>query len=241
LRLLCDAAANSASSTTRHVAYEPSLQVDISRHIAHTVAEQVVSALNDRRIEIYLEPMVSALDETVVFHESLIRLRLEDGTLLRPASFLGTAESTGLVALLDQRVLELSIDRLVQDPKLQLSVNVSGATLHEVDWPARTKALLAVNPGIADRLIFEITETVAIADPDATRQIIKSLNALGVRVSMDDFGAGHTSFRNLRSLGFDFIKIDGAFIQNHSQSSDDRFFVRTLVDLARHIGVETIA
>ena len=230
-----------ASSTTRHVAYEPSLQVDIGRHMAHTVAEQVVSALNERRIEIYLEPMVNSQDGAVVFHESLIRLRLEDGTLLRPASFLATAESTGLVQLLDQRVMELSIDRMVRDPSLQLSVNVSGATLNDIDWPARTKALLAVNPGVAERLIIEITETVAISDPDATRRIIQSLNAMGVRVAMDDFGAGHTSFRNLRSLGFDFIKIDGAFIQNLSQSGDDRFFVRTLVDLAKHIGVATIA
>jgi EAL domain-containing protein (putative c-di-GMP-specific phosphodiesterase class I) len=129
----------------------------------------------------------------------------------------------------------------VRDPSLQLSVNVSGATLNDIDWPARTKALLAVNPGVAERLIIEITETVAIFDPDATRRIIQSLNAMGVRVAMDDFGAGHTSFRNLRSLGFDFIKIDGAFIQNLSQSGDDRFFVRTLVDLAKHIGVATIA
>jgi EAL domain-containing protein (putative c-di-GMP-specific phosphodiesterase class I) len=230
-----------SSGTTRHVAYEASLQVDMSRRLAQSVAEQVVTALNDRRIEIYLEPVVAAETETAVFHEALIRLRLEDGTVLRPASFLGTAESVGLITLLDQRVFELAIERLVEDPSLQLSVNVSGMTLHEIDWPARTRAALSLHPGVAERLIVEITETVAIADPDATRAIIKSLNGMGVRVAMDDFGAGHTSFRNLRSLGFDIIKIDGAFIQNLSQSSDDRFFVRTLVELAKHIGVATVA
>ena len=229
------------SGTTRHVAYEASLQVDMSRHLAQAVAEQVVSALNDRRIEIYLEPVVAAADGTPVFAEALIRLRLDDGTLLRPASFLSTAESTGLVSLLDQRVLELAIERMARDPKLQLSVNVSGTTLHEIDWPSRTRAALSMYPGVAERLIFEITETVAIADPDATRNIIKTLNGMGVRVAMDDFGAGHTSFRNLRTLGFDIIKIDGAFIQNLSQSADDRFFVRTLVELAKHIGVATVA
>ena len=58
---------------------------------------------------------------------------------------------------------------------------------------------------------------------------------------MDDFGAGHTSFRNLRRLGFDLVKIDGAFIQNLSRSPDDRFFVRTLLDLARHLKIEAVA
>jgi EAL domain-containing protein (putative c-di-GMP-specific phosphodiesterase class I) len=67
------------------------------------------------------------------------------------------------------------------------------------------------------------------------------MKALGIRVAMDDFGAGHTSFRNLRRLGFDFVKIDGAFIQNVARSPDDRFFVRTLLDLARHLGIETVA
>ena len=58
---------------------------------------------------------------------------------------------------------------------------------------------------------------------------------------MDDFGAGHTSFRNLRSLAFDIIKVDGAFVQNIVRSSDDRFFVRTLLDLANHLGIATVA
>jgi EAL domain-containing protein (putative c-di-GMP-specific phosphodiesterase class I) len=58
---------------------------------------------------------------------------------------------------------------------------------------------------------------------------------------MDDFGAGHTSFKNLRRCEFDLVKIDGAFIQNLARSSDDRFFVRTLIDLARHIGIPTVA
>ena len=71
--------------------------------------------------------------------------------------------------------------------------------------------------------------------------MIGTMKSLGIRVGMDDFGAGHTSFKNLRRLGFDLVNIDGAFIQNLARSPDDRFFVRTLLDLARHLNIEAVA
>jgi EAL domain-containing protein (putative c-di-GMP-specific phosphodiesterase class I) len=63
----------------------------------------------------------------------------------------------------------------------------------------------------------------------------------GCRIAIDDFGAGYTSFRNLRKLGVDIVKIDGAFVRNITQSSDDRAFVQTLIDLARRLGIKTVA
>lgn len=73
------------------------------------------------------------------------------------------------------------------------------------------------------------------------RARLDCMKALGVAIGIDDFGAGHTSFRHLRNFPIDIIKIDGAFVQNLAQSSDDRFFVRTLVDLAQHMGVAIVA
>jgi EAL domain-containing protein (putative c-di-GMP-specific phosphodiesterase class I) len=67
------------------------------------------------------------------------------------------------------------------------------------------------------------------------------MKALGVAIAIDDFGAGHTSFKHLRSFPVDILKIDGAFVQNLARSSDDRFFVRTLVDLAHHLNITTVA
>jgi EAL domain-containing protein (putative c-di-GMP-specific phosphodiesterase class I) len=96
-------------------------------------------------------------------------------------------------------------------------------------------------PGAAERLIVEIVETRAIDDIPETIRVLRAMKALGVRIAMDDFGSGHTSFRNLRSLGVDMVKIDGAFVQNLAGSLDDRFFVRTLASLARHLEIETVA
>ena len=93
--------------------------------------------------------------------------------------------------------------------------------------------MLRAHPGVAERLIVEITETAAIHDIDETRGFVARVKDLGCRIAIDDFGAGYTSFRNLRKLGVDIVKIDGAFVQNLTRSEDDRAFVRTLIDLAR--------
>ena len=81
----------------------------------------------------------------------------------------------------------------------------------------------------------------AIHDVDETRGFVSRVKDLGCRIAIDDFGAGYTSFRNLRKLGVDVLKIDGAYVQNLMRSEDDRAFVRTLVDLAKRLGLKTVA
>lgn len=93
----------------------------------------------------------------------------------------------------------------------------------------------------AARLIIEITETAAIHDLDDARGFVTRIKDLGCRIAIDDFGAGHTSFRNLRNLGVDIVKIDGAFVPNIVKSSDDRAFVQTLVDLSQRLGLKSVA
>src|SRR5436305_861574 len=83
-------------------------------------------------------------------------------------------------------------------------------------------------PDEPQRLSVEIVETHAVGDVAEVAQLLARIKSLGVRVAMDDFGAGHTSFRNLRNLGVDMVKIDGAFVSGLAASADDRFFVRTL-------------
>jgi EAL domain-containing protein (putative c-di-GMP-specific phosphodiesterase class I) len=113
--------------------------------------------------------------------------------------------------------------------------------LHEPDFFSRLRALLAAGPELARRLTIELTETCTIEDAEATIRAVSAIKKFGAKVAMDDFGSGHTSFKNLRRFDLDLVKIDGAFVQNLSRSVDDRFFVRTLVDLARHVGIPVVA
>ena len=229
------------SGAARFCAFEPSLAIEDARIRALRTADDILSALNQGRIALALQPVVRVATQATAFEEALLRLIMPDGTIVGPSGLLPMAERAGLVGLLDRRVLDLALARLQQHPSEHLSVNVSAATLHDPDWPDRLRNAVRLAPGTAERLIIEITETCALVDIDATCAAIGAMKSLGIRVAMDDFGAGHTSFKNLRRLGFDLVKIDGAFIQNLSRSPDDRFFVRTLLELARHLKIAAVA
>jgi diguanylate cyclase (GGDEF)-like protein len=230
-----------ARNGSRFVAYTRFLAREDARLRALRVADSIVSALNERRVELAFQPIVHADTGEIAFQEALLRVRLVDGSVVVPGDILPVAEKAGLVRLLDQRVLELAMDCLHGDPDLRISVNASLATFLDPDWPDRLAHAVGARPDIAERLIVEITETSMIEDIEATRHVIARCKSLGVKVAMDDFGSGHTSFRNLRELAFDLVKIDGAFVQNIVNSADDRFFVRTLIDLAHHLSLKTVA
>ena len=131
--------------------------------------------------------------------------------------------------------------QLVADRHLSLSVNASVTSLHDPDWQDHFRAVCRRHPGAASRLTVEITETCAVADLEATRAVLLALKALDIKIAIDDFGSGHSSFRNLRDLPIDYLKIDGAFARNLAQSPDDRFFIRTLIDLAKNLRIPTVA
>lgn len=228
-------------SRERFVAYTESLVRDDTRLQIQNISDEILAALNQSRIVLALQPVISATTGAVAFYEALMRVATDQGTFILPGDILPIAEKTGLVQLIDHRMLELAVQELAKDPDLKLAINASGATVLDMHWPDRLRAAFAFHPDVAARLTIEITETCAIADLEAVRHAIVAMQACGVKVAMDDFGSGHTSFRNLRNLRFDLLKIDGAFIQNLARSEDDRFFVRTLVDLARHLGIPIVA
>jgi diguanylate cyclase (GGDEF)-like protein len=223
------------------VAYKTDDSRDSARRRNFAVSEDVLRALNDRRIVIAYEPVISSATHAVQFHEVLVRVQAEDGSLMGAAAIIPPAERFGLVKYVDARVLELAVERLNVQPSERLSVNVSMRTALTHDWITGLEAHLAASPAVADRLIIEITETAAMSDIDTTARVVARIKELGARVAIDDFGSGHTSFKSLRQLPVDLLKIDGVFIQNLARSTDDRFFVRTLVDLARNLGVQTVA
>ncbi len=229
------------TNADRCLLFAPNVAPDHTRTQTLSVSDEIISALNERRIVLAYQPVVPTSVDGKPFFEALLRLRRRDGEIIGPAALLPVAEKAGLVSLIDQRVLELALQRAAAEPDLRVSVNVSAVTLHSAGWIDRFAQALSTHPGVAGRLIVEITETAAIADIALTARIFARMKKLGAIIAMDDFGAGHTSFRSLRGLGVDVVKIDGAFVQNIARSADDRFFVRTLVDLARHLDIETVA
>jgi EAL domain-containing protein (putative c-di-GMP-specific phosphodiesterase class I) len=170
-----------------------------------------------------------------------MRIGRADGSVIAASEVIPLAERLGLVRLVDHRVLDLVVAELAAEPALNAAINVSPASTIDPDWWASLAAALRAHADIAGRLTVEITESAAIQDLDDTRGFVARVKNIGCRIAIDDFGAGYTSFRNLRKLGVDIIKIDGAFVQNLTRSEDDRAFVRTLIDLAKRLRLETVA
>jgi diguanylate cyclase (GGDEF)-like protein len=221
--------------------WRPNAERDAQRRVNIRVTDEIVTALNDRRIVLAYEPVVSAATRDGAFHECLVRMEQGDGRTLLAPDIVPVAERLGLIRLVDHRVLELVVAELAASPEVRLSLNISPDTTMDPDWWAGIESMMQAHPGVAERLIVEITETVAIQDIDDVRAFVGRLKHFGSRIAIDDFGAGYTSFRNLRKLGVDIVKIDGAFVQNITRSADDRAFVQTLIDLARRLDIKTVA
>lgn len=200
---------------------------------ATRVADALVDALNDRRLDIELRPVLCARTRATLFHAVRPRLRRGDGALAPLPLPASGAERDTLDALVDYRVLELAVARLAAEPSLALSVPVSGATLRDADWAARVRALAP--PALSRRLMVEIAERDAAAGVEATADAAAALRARGVRIAIAGFGAGYARLADLRRIGCDWLTIDGAFTQDPG-CADDRFHVRALIENARALG-----
>jgi len=222
-------------------AFRPNAEREALRRDNIRAGDEIIGALNERRILAAFEPVVEAASRRIAFHECLMRIRRSDGSVVTATDIMPIAERLGLVRLIDHRMLELAVAEMTAVPNLQLSLNVSPSSTDDGTWWETLVAALAGNAGIAQRLIIEITESAAIPDIDEARSFVMRLKELGCRIAIDDFGAGYSSFRNIRTLGVDLIKIDGSFIKNLPASPDDQAFARMLIDLARQLGLKTVA
>lgn len=222
-------------------AYSPSRERETARRQLMSMTDEVLAALNDRRLRIAYQPLCHAATGAIESYECLARVMRDNGEVMSLGSVIPLFEKLGLIRLVDLRVLELALQSLVEHPTLRLGVNVSADTAADPDWRGALISASYRYPGLAQRLTLEITETSLVKNLEEAKDFIACVKEQGCRVAIDDFGTGHTSFKQLRLLNVDCVKIDGAFIQNIASSGDDRFFVRTLVDLARYLNVKTVA
>ena len=221
--------------------YEPSAQRDADRRHNVEIANDLIGALSESRLHLALQPVVRASDNQPAFHECLARILARDGSIIAAGSFMGFADRLGLVQLIDKRMLELAVQLLSREPDIRLSINVGVSSITDLEWFNQLAHHALRDKSMARRLIVEITETEAIQDVEGTKIFVESMHDLGCRVALDDFGAGFTSYRNLRDLGVDMVKIDGSFMSNLDSNEPDQMFVRTLIGLARSMDVETVA
>ncbi len=224
-----------------YVEYRPSERQGALSRRSLDIAIQVQEAMKSGRLCFAFQPVVRAQDQETDFYECLIRMRDDTGDLVPAAAFVPAIEQLGLVRLVDRYALELALNELQQDGNVKLAINISGLTVTDRSWLRSLIAVLKGKPELADRLIIEITETAALHDIEESARFVSAVRDLGCRVALDDFGAGFTSFRHLRALAIDIVKIDGSFVRNLIESVDNQLFIRNLLGLANAFNLQTVA
>ena len=222
-------------------AYQASIQRETARLRQMQIADEVVLALKESRLKLAYQPIVQARSRQASHHECLLRMVKPDGSILTAGHFVPAAEQMGIVHLVDRFALEATINKLRAHKKVTLAVNVSGTAASDPAWLQDFVEYVRTARDVADRLIVELTETAALHHFEENSRFVSQLRELGVRVAIDDFGAGYTSFRNLQMLRVDTVKIDGSYVENLSASPENQVFVRTLVGLARSFDIKTVA
>lgn len=214
--------------------------ISMRRRNTH-LSDVILTALNERRVKVAFQPIVSDVNEKPKKYECLIRVIGDDGEPMPAGELIAGAERLGLVHLLDRRVLEIATHTLSHVPDIAVNVNVSWETVKDPVWAEGYLAHLRANRCLADRITVELTETQVVDAIEASIEFVQEIKEIGCSFAIDDFGAGYTSFRNLKALDVDILKIDGSFVTGVSSSRENQLFVRTLLDLARNFGLKTVA
>lgn len=199
-------------------------------------------SIAERRFRMAFQPIVALSDRTPHHYEALIRpLQADDTAMSHPGEFVALAEAVGLTEELDWAVVSAVCEAAGAAGGTRVACNLSGLSLQSPKFREDMKTLLENTPGMAERLVVEITETAEIEDEDEAARMIALLRRHKIPVCLDDFGAGAAAFRYLRAFKVDYVKVDGIYVANALQSERDRGFIAAMVDLARTVGAQVVA
>ena len=230
------------------VVYSDDLNVNTPARLA--LLADLRNAVVGNEFVLHYQPKAAMGSRRVEGAEALIRWQHPTLGLLYPDTFIPEAERTGLIEPMTVWVLDEALRQCRQwlddggptgPGELSVAVNLSTRSLLDADLPATVGCALAqwdVPPHLLD---LEITETIIMSDPDRARRVLAQLAAMGVTLSIDDFGTGYSSLAYLRDLPVDQLKIDRTFVQNMENDADNAVIVRAVVDLARNLGLGTVA
>jgi diguanylate cyclase (GGDEF)-like protein len=223
------------------IVFAPSVQRQNEQMLNARCASEIVQSLKQDNFKLAYQPIKDAKTGETVMHEALLRMIDASGEIITAGHLIPVAERLGLVRLIDRAVTQMTISALHSHPEARITMNVSATTAIDQRWYSQLLDIIASNRDVADRMTIEITEAVALNNLAETRDFVTRLRDLGCGVAIDDFGAGYTSFRNIRELPVTVIKLDGSFCRNLTSNKDNAFFVKSLVSLARTFELKVVA
>jgi len=224
-----------------------SIEMEANTQNRVQLLNELRSALNlGRGLELHYQPQVSPTRGQVVGCEALIRWVKPTGLAVSPEVFIPLAEYTGLIVEIGDWVFAEACRQIVRWdreglPPFRVGINISAAQFREPDFVAKVAGVIASTGVSPKRLELEITESVAMEDPESVARQLRELKALGLRVAVDDFGCGFSSLGSLNRLPFDRVKIDRAFVRELTPETAEDCIATLIVKLARSLGLEVTA
>lgn len=226
--------------------YTEGMQTSATRTL--DLQAELRAAVRAEAFELHYQPVVSLDDDQIVGVEALVRWRTSPTTLRYPDEFIHTAEETGLIVPLGMWVLRQAClaarrwnDGRGDRPPLTVGVNLSPRQFAQPDLVERVSAILTETGAQPEQLRLEITETMTMDDAEYAADVLKRLRALGIQLSMDDFGTGFSCLSYLHRFPLQVLKIDRSFIARMETNMESLQIVKTIVMLARSLGMEVVA
>jgi diguanylate cyclase (GGDEF)-like protein len=219
--------------------FEPEMEEEARSR--HALEQDLRGALEAREFHLVFQPQMRLDSSELTGFEALLRWKHPSRGLVSPAEFIPIAEENGLIVPIGEWVLRSACATAASWPDVSVAVNLSPVQFRSRGLVAMVTSALAEAGLPPQRLELEVTETALLDDSEATIEILHQLRALGVRVSLDDFGVGYSSLSYLRKFPFDRIKIDRSFVGTLGESPESVAIVRTIASLGSVLGVETTA
>jgi diguanylate cyclase (GGDEF)-like protein/PAS domain S-box-containing protein len=232
-----------AAGKGRAERFTPEMRVELLRR--QVVEDLVRRAVSDRRLVVHYQPVVALATGEVVGAEALLRLRDEDGALVSPVEFVPIAEDLGLIGEIGSRVLAEACrtaagwQQLDESRAISIAVNISTRQLHAPNLLHQVASALELSGLAPELLTLEITEGALTSDP-IVEETLHALRAVGVRLSIDDFGAGYSSLGRLRSFPVDELKIDRSFVAELT-TGGEATLIEAILAMAASLGLEVVA
>lgn len=235
-----------ANGKGRFEVFRPGAEIGEVQRLDREIALRL--AIERGELAVHYQPVVSIETRSIVGLEALVRWHHPERGLVPPDEFIPLAEETGLIVALGRWVLEEACRQAQEwasaNPELQplvMSVNLSPLQFRQeglCDQVAGVLAATGLEPG---RLCLEVTETALMADTAVTTVMLNRLKSLGTRLSIDDFGTGHSSLSYLKHFPVDYVKIDRSFVADLGDDKVDTEIVRSVIRLANAIGIRAVA
>jgi diguanylate cyclase (GGDEF)-like protein len=224
--------------------FRADMNVQLSEHVA--LEQALRHALDTTQLYLEYQPIVDLATQSLVSFEALCRWKHPEMGNVPPTRFIAVAEKSGLIVPLGDYVLREACRQLQewQGDGLRLvpiGVNVSPLQLARTDFAAQVRKVTQATGVDPQLLYFEITESALLAEADRHVATLCELREMGCRIAIDDFGAGYSTFSYLKRLPVDTLKIDRSFIRELEVKPADAAVVRGIVDMARGMGVATVA